>query len=33
MPMDRGKPTLVASWHMFEQSGKLLVPNSLANSW
>ena len=21
------------SWHMFEQSGKLLVPNSRTNSW
>ncbi len=21
------------SWHMFEQSGRLLVPNSRANSW
>ena len=26
MPMLWGRPTLVASWHMFEQSGKLLVP-------
>ena len=26
MPMDIGRPTLVALWHMFEQSGKLLVP-------
>lgn len=30
MPMDCGKPTLVASWHMFEQSGKLLVPYARA---
>ena len=21
------------SWHMFEQSGRLLVPNARANSW
>jgi len=27
-PIGSGKPTLVASWHMFEQSGKLLVPYS-----
>ncbi len=26
MPMETGRPTLVASWHMFEQSGKLFVP-------
>ncbi|MOA61707.1 hypothetical protein D3C78_1869150 [compost metagenome] len=32
MPMAFGRPTLVASWHMFEQSGKLLVPNSRANT-
>jgi hypothetical protein len=25
-PIDWARPTLVASWHMFEQSGKLLVP-------
>jgi hypothetical protein len=24
---------LVASWHMFEQSGKLLLPYSRAKSW
>ena len=30
MPIDFGSPTLVASWHMLEQSGKLLVPNSRA---
>jgi hypothetical protein len=23
----------LASWHMFEQSGRLLVPNSRAHSW
>ncbi|MCY1523850.1 hypothetical protein D9M68_587590 [compost metagenome] len=33
MPIERGRPTLVGSWHMFEQSGKLLVPYSRANSW
>jgi hypothetical protein len=27
-----GRPTLVASWHMLEQSGKLLVPYSRANN-
>ena len=27
-PIDGGRPRLVGSWHMFEQSGKLLVPNS-----
>src|SRR3546814_9831861 len=26
IPMDSGRPTLVPSWHMLEQSGKLLVP-------
>ena len=31
-PSDWGRPTLVASWHMFEQSGKLLVPYSRAKS-
>jgi hypothetical protein len=33
MPIDCGRPTLVDSWHMLEQSGKLLVPYSRANSW
>jgi hypothetical protein len=28
-----GRPRLVASWHMFEQSGKLLVPYMRTNSW
>lgn len=28
MPMAGCRPRLVGSWHMFEQSGKLLVPNS-----
>ncbi len=32
-PIDCGRPTLVASWHMLEQSGKLLVPYSRANNW
>ncbi|MNI52933.1 hypothetical protein D3C73_1077450 [compost metagenome] len=27
-PITGGRPRLVGSWHMFEQSGKLLVPNS-----
>ncbi len=33
IPIERGKATLVGSWHMFEQSGKLFVPYSRANSW
>jgi hypothetical protein len=32
-PIASGRPTLEASWHMFEQSGKLLQPYSRANSW
>jgi len=32
-PIDFGRPTLVASWHMFEQSGKLLVPYSRTKIW
>src|SRR5471030_1480814 len=28
-----GRPRLVASWHMFEQSGKLLVPYMRTNNW
>ncbi len=31
-PIDCGRPTLVASWHMLEQSGKLFVPYSRTNS-
>jgi hypothetical protein len=30
MPIDSGNPTLVGSWHMFEQSGKLPEPYSRA---
>ena len=26
-------PTPLDSWHMFEQSGRLLVPNWRTNSW
>jgi hypothetical protein len=33
MPMLSGKPTLVASWHMLEQSGKLFVPKRLTKIW
>ena len=33
MPTVCGKPRLVASWHMFEQSGKLLVPYMRTNNW
>jgi hypothetical protein len=32
MPIDFGRPRLVGSWHMLEQSGKLLVPNSRTNT-
>ena len=31
-PICSGIATLVGSWHMFEQSGKLLVPNWRTNS-
>ncbi|MNJ51328.1 hypothetical protein D3C77_466280 [compost metagenome] len=27
------KATPLASWHMFEQSGKLLVPKARTNNW
>jgi hypothetical protein len=33
MPTVPGRPRLVGSWHMFEQSGKLLVPYMRTNSW
>ena len=33
MPMLSASATDVDSWHMFEQSGRLLVPNARANSW
>ena len=33
IPMLSGRPTLVGSWHMFEQSGKLFVPKRRTNSW
>ena len=33
MPMFSASPTDVDSWHMFEQSGMLLVPKARANSW
>ena len=33
MPIDSASPTLVDSWHMFEQSGRLFVPNARTNSW
>ena len=32
-PRDSPMPTPLASWHMFEQSGKLLVPKARTNSW
>ncbi len=28
IPIESGRPRLVGSWHIFEQSGKLFVPNS-----
>ena len=31
-PMLSGSATLVDSWHMLEQSGKLLVPKARANT-
>ena len=33
MPMLSGRPTLVASWHMLEQSGKLFVPKRRTKIW
>ena len=33
MPMTSARATDVDSWHMFEQSGRLLVPNARTNSW
>ena len=32
-PILSGRPTLVGSWHMFEQSGKLFVPKRRTNNW
>jgi hypothetical protein len=32
MPIDSVSPSPLDSWHMFEQSGRLLVPNWRANS-
>ncbi len=32
-PTLRPSATPLASWHMFEQSGKLLVPNARTNNW
>jgi hypothetical protein len=33
MPITSASPTEVDSWHMFEQSGRLLVPYARTNSW
>ena len=33
MPIASARATEVDSWHMFEQSGRLLVPKARANSW
>ena len=33
MPIDSCRAMLVDSWHMFEQSGMLLVPKARAKSW
>ena len=32
MPIDFGRPREVGSWHMLEQSGKLLVPYCRTNT-
>ena len=33
MPMLSARATLVDSWHMLEQSGRLFVPKARTNSW
>jgi hypothetical protein len=33
IPIDSASATLVDSWHMFEQSGRLFVPKARTNSW
>ena len=33
MPITSASPTEVDSWHMFEQSGRLLVPKARTKSW
>jgi hypothetical protein len=33
MPTTSAMARLVDSWHMFEQSGRLFVPNARTNSW
>ena len=33
MPIASARATLVDSWHMLEQSGRLFVPNARTNSW
>ena len=33
MPIASASATEVDSWHMFEQSGRLLVPKARAKSW
>ena len=33
IPIASSSATEVDSWHMFEQSGRLLVPNARTNSW
>ena len=33
MPIVRPRATPLDSWHMFEQSGRLLVPSARTNSW
>ena len=33
MPITSASATDVDSWHMFEQSGRLLVPKARTNSW
>ncbi len=33
MPITSARPTEVDSWHMLEQSGRLLVPKARTKSW
>lgn len=33
VPRDAASARPLASWHMFEQSGRLLVPNSRTHNW
>ena len=33
MPIESVSAVPLDSWHMLEQSGRLLVPNCLTNNW